>query len=390
MKLANLRWIGMAAVLPLAAVVACSDDDATGSPTTTPDAGGGTDAMQTEPPDTTPPDASTPNDAGADAAADADADTYKGAAPPPPGPVSQGDNPNDTTFVINKLYFGDTNPDGTLDKANGWKQYGYDLDRKTSTAASTDLCKLHGNASKNVYNDGTDGRDNSFGSQILPIILGINADATQEANQAINSGKPTLMISIRKLGPATAYNPLTAGLYTTLDLGAPPKLDGTDKYPLDPTALLGQPPDVATPKNLFSNSYLTGNTWVSGPLGPTELVVPFFVSIPIHSALFTMELSADHAHATKGVLAGTVSVEALTTSMRRAIGMTDVSLCNSPVADSVVEQIKQAADIMLDGSQDPTKECDAISIGIGFEAELANLGAVGQPPPPPPDPCSTQ
>src|SRR5579871_1119177 len=61
--------------------------------------------------------------------------------PPAAGPMHPGDGTGSVTFAISKLYLGDTDPDGTPDKANGWKHFGYDLDGKISTATSTDLCK---------------------------------------------------------------------------------------------------------------------------------------------------------------------------------------------------------------------------------------------------------
>src|SRR4051812_42787327 len=41
-----------------------------------------------------------------------------------------------TVLGITHLFLGDKNPDGTTD-ANAWKQYGFNVDNKVSTAAST-------------------------------------------------------------------------------------------------------------------------------------------------------------------------------------------------------------------------------------------------------------
>jgi len=46
----------------------------------------------------------------------------------------------------------------------------------------------------------------------------------------------------------------------------------------------------------------------------------------------------------------------------------------------------QVSDILLDGTQDPTRDCDAISVGIGFVATEVKLGPVIAGPPPP-EPC---
>jgi hypothetical protein len=42
-----------------------------------------------------------------------------------------------------------------------------------------------------------------------------------------------------------------------------------------------------------------------------------------------------------------------------------------------LRHIQQASDILTDGTQDPTKTCDGISIGLGFEMVDAARGGVG-------------
>jgi hypothetical protein len=41
--------------------------------------------------------------------------------------------------------------------------------------------------------------------------------------------------------------------------------------------------------------------------------------------------------------------------------------------------VRRASDILSDGTQDPTKECDGISIGVQFEMKEVQLGPVGPP-----------
>jgi hypothetical protein len=43
--------------------------------------------------------------------------------------------------------------------------------------------------------------------------------------------------------------------------------------------------------------------------------------------------------------------------------------------------------MMQDGTQDPTRECDGISIGLGFEMTRVVIGAVAAPVAPPANPC---
>lgn len=75
--------------------------------------------------------------------------------------------------------------------------------------------------------------------------------------------------------------------------------------------------------------------------------------------------------------------------MKKNAGSFDPSFCdlNGPTMASILTQVEQAADILVDGTQDPTKTCDAISIGIGFDAVAVTLGPVVAAPVPT-DPCA--
>lgn len=69
-------------------------------------------------------------------------------------------------------------------------------------------------------------------------------------------------------------------------------------------------------------------------------------------------------------------------------GSLNPSLCPpSATFESIAQQIRQASDILADGTQDPGVTCNGISIGLGFEAEAATLGVVFDAPVPP-DPCN--
>jgi hypothetical protein len=312
--------------------------------------------------------------------------------PPGPGPMKAGDGATSTTFAISKLYLGNTDPDGTPDPTNGWKHFGYDLDGKISTATSTDLCKPRNNAPiKNVYPDGTNGVDNSFGKNILPVIIGLSSDAPQKINDGITGGKFTIMLDMAKLGTGADYNPLTTQLFAGGDLGGSPKFDGTDKWPVRPELLTDGMTVAGGSKISFPTSYVTGNTWVSGSKGDVTLalsVSSFTLNLTIASAVLTMELSTDHKHATKGIIAGVLSTDTLISELKKVAGAFDPTLCMGPTIDSITAQIAQASDIMHDGSQDPTKQCDGISIGLGFDAEVVQIGDVAPAAVMKPDPCA--
>jgi hypothetical protein len=300
------------------------------------------------------------------------------------------DGVGSTTFAITRLYFGDTDRDGTPDKINGWKQYGYDIDHTLSTAYSTDLCKPLQNASPQaVYPDGNDGIDNGFGKNILPILLGLEANFSQMQNATIAQGKQTFMIDLVELGSGDAYNPLPSRMYPGADLGAAPHFDGTDVWPIDPAGL-NDPADVTSAKVVFSQSYVTGNTWVGLGTGSINLTLDaagFPLPLVIHDPIVTMELDASHQSAKNGTFAGVLQISEFVAALKQTAGNFDSSLCSGSTIDSIVAQVKMAADILSNGSQDASQSCDAISIGLGFDASLVELGPIAPPKPPTPNPC---
>ncbi len=313
-----------------------------------------------------------------------------GAQPPPPGPPMPGDGAG-VVYAVSKLFLGDTDRDGTPNAATGWKQYGYDLDHAISTKDSVDLCKpAAGGAPPAIYPDGTNGIDNSFGKNILPILLGLAPDSSDQVNASINDGELTLVFDLHDLGPQSSYNPLLARHYLGADLGSPPAFDGADVWPIDPASLTN-PGDITSAKLPLPESYLTGNTWVSGPSqGTLELplsMAGFTLPLRIHHVVITMDLAPDHATATNGTIAGVLDTEEFAQAMIDVMGAFDPSLCSGSTADSITNQLRQASDILADATQDPALECNAISIGIGFNANPILLGPIAPATPPPPDAC---
>jgi len=304
--------------------------------------------------------------------------------PPPP-------NAPDVTFAISKLFLGDTDRDGTPNKVSGWKQYGFDLDHKISTALSVDLCIPRKNAPvKTVYPDGNNGIDNAFGKNILPMFLGLSSTFSADENARITKGEHTLLFHVQKLGPDIDYNPLLGREYAGANLGQPPKFDGSDTWPVNPASLVN-PADIMSAKTQFPQSYLTANTWVGiaqGDLDFSLAVLGASAVLPIKHAIVTMDLSLDHKAAQNGTIAGVITVNDFVAYLKKAAGTFDPSLCSGPTIDSILAQLEQAADILADTSQDPTKLCDAISIGLGFDAKVVKLGAIAPPVMPSPDPCA--
>jgi len=303
------------------------------------------------------------------------------ASPPPAGPMMNPDGTSAVTFAMKKLYLGDTDPDGTPDKANGWKHFGYNLDGLSSSNLSA-FCKTVNNASPAlVHAQGINGIENSFGHNIVPILLGVNASTSTEINNAIVSGSYSALFSLDNLGSSASYNALPSHYAEGGKLGSTPHFDGTDVWPF----IQGTNVDLPT-------AYLTSNTWVSASKATVTVTLPVMgamLDLHLHEAVLTMNLDAAHQNATGGILAGVLSTAELQASIKTLAGTIDTSLCSGPTIDSILAQLAQASDILQDGTQDPTKTCDGITIGLGFDAATVKLGS-SVPPVTHPDPCAPQ
>jgi hypothetical protein len=309
--------------------------------------------------------------------------------PAKPADATPGDG-DGKTFAVSKLFLGDTDRTGSP-KPDAWESYGYNLDGKISTETSTDHCKPRAGAlPKSVKKDGPGGLDNAFGKLLMPIIGSLASDATALVNENIAGGSFTILMKLDKLGDKANYVDIATSLYVGTQLGGPAKFDGTDKWPVVPE-LLDNPSDINSSKVKFASSYVADNTWVSGSKGDLDIklsVAGFALNLGISNAIISMKLDGDRKGATNGIIAGVLPVEPLVAELKKVAGGFSKELCTGSTFESIAESIRQAADVLEDGSQNPSKECNAISIGLGFEAKAAQLGKVAAASPPAEDPCA--
>ena len=101
--------------------------------------------------------------------------------PADPGqPAAAGTTP--TVLAISQLFLGDTDRQGNP-SPTAWKDYGYDLDGIVSTKTGTNHCApVKGANPANVKTDGTNGIDNSFGSNLMPLIVSLASDPGSSVN----------------------------------------------------------------------------------------------------------------------------------------------------------------------------------------------------------------
>jgi hypothetical protein len=319
-------------------------------------------------------------------------------------------------YAVHKLYLGDTDRTGVT-STTAWKGYGYNLDDLVTTKASTDVCTLAAGASKDTQADGNGGIDNSFGENILPIVITTAGQgAANTINQSIASGSFTVMIDTTGFDDSASNKTNAAGLtgfllaggnYATANAGAAPAWDTSTHWPILPSLMTGcdetngcpsgtDPATAATIK--FGSAYQANGTFVNG--SPAELTLTLSLggqqlSLSVESAIITFDPSSSGpGSVTNGTIAGVLVTTDLVNALKSVAGNISQSLCSGSAFQSIAQQIQQASDIISTGntvSNTSGTACNAISIGLGFDGtEIAQPASadIEGPPPPAKDPCA--
>lgn len=300
---------------------------------------------------------------------------------------------------MSKLYFGDVDPGGQPSQ-DAWRKYGLNIDRKFTTEASTDTCKLAVGATCSVQLDGDNGVDNSFGANVVPMLDFIESDLQRStptydsnANAAVEQGGATMLVRLDGVGGEPSYAPLPGALYRAVPTAAPPKWDGSDIRDVDDVSLVGA--DLSRPLAAFSAGYMNERRWVGAPAADTAYVdLHMFVNaalvptppIAVRHVQLLLDVAPDDATAAHGIVSGIIRTSDLVEGFRSFAGGISTSLCSGSAFESIANQVGQTSDILEDGTNVAGKPCDAISIGFGFDAVAVQLGQPQSVPTP--DPCA--
>ncbi len=363
-----MRTLGI--LLPVVIIVACGGDQAN----TTPDDGGGKDtSLDTSQSESSTKDA--PSDAPVDAGPDVVPLACDGGVCPP-------------VFAFRKIFLGDT--DRQFVQANSaWKPYGDNIDGKVTTGQSTDVCQRVQGAPSSAQIDGNNGIDNSFGSNIIPVLQSVSGqNISKQASAAIEGGQGTLLVRIAGLGTAPDYSVLSGSMYKGMPFGGQPLWNGSDLRSVSSQSVTAN--DVNQPLIVFAKGLMAARAYDSAQAPGVSVLTlgagNIALSLPIRLLRIHADVAADNSGASTGIVSGVMKTTEFVDAFHQVAGALSASLCSGSAWDSIAAQLAQASDILQDGTQDPTKTCDAISIGIGFEATAVSLGTV-QNDPVGPKPC---
>jgi len=292
-------------------------------------------------------------------------------------------------LAINQLYLGDKNPDGST-TGSPWKQYGLNIDGQNTTNDFTMHCTANsGAAPANVFPNGNGGIDNSFGHNIVPLLTAVSPTFSDTINMNIAAGTSGYLFDLVGLASGASQTGFATRFYAGDPLGHPAKFDGTDCWPVD-AATLNVPTDFTSAKSTFTMGTLAANVWTTGAPQTLNLTVDiqgYALGLTLHHAVVTATLDANHQGATGGEISGVLGTEELVSAVKQLAGSLDPTLCSGTTLAGIESQIRQASDIMVDGTQNPAMMCNGISMGLGFTAKSIQLSAIGPASPPPAMPC---
>lgn len=295
--------------------------------------------------------------------------TQAGKVPPPPeGSATTASD--ERTFALNALYLGEGDRSGTKNK-DAWKDYGYNLDgliTKVEKSDSPDLqkvCTRAAGAPATVHNDGNEGIDNAFGKEILKLLDPFAPTPSKSITEAIVKGDFTIMLKIKGLTDDAAQT--NTGLAGTLLVGAKYSETGAPTFsPSDDW------PFRSSPQVPINGAYINKGVFVNGAGGATvQLSLAIqgqTLSLTINKAIITFKHQPPN-DLVDGTIAGVIGTQEFVDGISSVAGSFDTSLCEGTTVEGIKDSIRQASDMLADGSQASGGACTGISVGLGFTAK---------------------
>lgn len=326
--------------------------------------------------------------AGADGGPDASDDAAMEAGPGHcgktyPDPPGGTDAPISNTVVLAlrsvDLGEGEANPPG------------YDLDKQcTCYMDAGPTC-----VSPYQHCDAPDGVDNGGAALINLVSIatgGANFGSTYFSNKA-EQGRWSLLVQVTGYNGQANDPKVDVALFPSKGLGAAtPKWDGSDAWPVDAASVTNG--DLAMPVYKSAGAYVSNHVLVA--------------AMPSVSLTISGEVNTITMKLSEGVLTGTLAsfggtfritdgvvaarwyepdIFAALSSYRDSKGKplcTDLGFTYSTAKGAICNGL----DILKDQGGAKSLPCDSLSVGIGFHADPAKLGAVTVPPMPTPG-CAT-
>lgn len=273
---------------------------------------------------------------------------------------------------------------------------GLDLDRFCSCQGEPSSCIARIDQDKELSCDLASGRDNQLTTffRVIEFVLGFDSEEDSLGklySEFANLGQWTILFKV------TGYNGLpndekvrvewypSSGLLIPDGGGSgPPKWNGMDEWAVAPSAVDASD-DAGTINPVFfdNDGYVTNGVLVfslpSGDLLVTNGLNRLAIRISDGTVMGHINPYGSAYALEDGIIAGRVSEENMFRMFADFRDHNGIPICAVGNASwgATRDGICRSADIQV-GSPAPNKRCDAISLALGFEAEPAKIGGIGQ------------
>ena len=315
---------------------------------------------------------------GGDAGGDAAPDPCTSVGVPPRPTGAPGPDTTSLVFALTTIDFGlDAGPTGP---------YGFNLD-KTCTCPGAATCVLPDGGK--VCDVGNRGVDNN-GNLVFKKAADLNFVTQDQLNFALSRGQSGALLRIDNYNGQRDDSQARLAVFSSLGLegyldGGVPKFNGLDRWTLEDQSVLGRA--ISKPKFSDETAWVTANQIVGA------LDFPITIGSQDNSPV-TIELTGGVIVATLGVkaglrtLSGTFSgrweAKRMLLSFQSYVDPLDTTkhVCGDSIAYQGLKSITcGAVDIARTQNLDNTgSNCDALAVGIHFEAVEAQLGTVASRP----------
>ena len=161
---------------------------------------------------------------------------------------------------------------------------------------------------------------------------------------------------------------------TSMDAAPPPPMEPR-VIAVDSTSVCEG--DLEDPLWSAPNGTFTDDLWVSGEVPEAIIALPFegaTLTIRLRKVRIEMTISKDRRSVANGTISGVIDSEEIIAQLDRIKGDILPLLCMVPdLFDDYAGRIRDAADIIADGTQDPNETCNGITVGLGFDATLVEV-----------------
>lgn len=250
-------------------------------------------------------------------------------------------------LAFTRFYLGDTDRGGKP-LSYAWEYFGEDYDGLHSSYSLNGECKPVEGEPPYAALDGINGHDNEFGRRVLPLLEPWDPTPSKASDEALKAGVRRPIIILGQLGGGLTGAKLRAFFTYLLDGQTEPELA---RY------------EAAT----FENG-----TFDSGPsTAPLTLELPLgtqVMRVVVFRLRVRFDLSPD-GKAIGGQLSGAIKVPDLQAAVRDHVGRTAPEECGGAKLEDLKKTLAKLPDVLAAGGQDGAATCDAVSFGVGFEAE---------------------